>query len=105
MVLLAAALVWGNCAGCTEFIAAQPESHDCCDKDQAPKPAPTDCAGQLVDFTKATQPDPSKAPVILAESASVAQIAIGAASDTDTRAAGPALLTSRPLVSKLPLRI
>jgi hypothetical protein len=91
IVLLAAALAWGNC--CTDFIPVQTSAHGCCDSEQAPTPAPMDCAGKVVDFAKALQPDDSKVPMVLAD-AGAAEL--------------PALIgcdSSEPLAAAVPLAV
>jgi hypothetical protein len=105
IVLLAAVLVWGNCVRCTDFVPVQPESHDCCEKDKAPKPAPMDCAGKIVDFTKATQPDATKALIVLADAGPVVQIALAASAETESAAVDLTLLSTHHSPSNLPLRI
>ncbi|HET8549729.1 MAG TPA: hypothetical protein VFL57_17090 [Bryobacteraceae bacterium] len=102
IVLLAVALAWGNCARCTDFVPAQTESHDCCDKDQ--KPAPMDCAGKMVDFAKASQPENSKAPLVLVNAgAIVANVHLIAAQSDSAAAVPPVVLNGSRLAA--PLRI
>ena len=103
IALLAVTLVWGTCTRCTDFLPVPAESHDCCDKDQAPKPAPMDCAGKLVDFNKATQPDSTKAPLVAADAAAVTLPVMLAAAEP---IAAPATLIAAhcPLLTS-PLRI
>jgi hypothetical protein len=60
VVLLTAALALGNCVRCTDLIPVQKQTHDCCETEQSPAPAPKDCAGKTTDFEKVVQPDQGK---------------------------------------------
>jgi hypothetical protein len=104
IVLLSVALAWGNCATCTKVIPGRAESHDCCDKDQAPKPAKSDCAGTMVDFAKAAQPDNSKAPIVLADAGTITAAVVLASTAFDSGVAAPSL-AGNASHSATPLRI